>query len=102
MAVQTPAADHRFQREYHAMRTYGRDANGKWVLVVPDENGFNDSIYLTTLIQNLKLAPQESPFLQTTASRLRAQSFSRCCLPTMSTGFNGNLASISHRCRSPW
>ena len=44
------------------MRTYGRDANGKWVLVVPDENGFNDSIYLTTLIQNLKLAPQESPF----------------------------------------
>ena len=44
------------------MRTYGRDADGKWVLVVPDENGFNDSIYLTTLIQNLKLAPQESPF----------------------------------------
>ena len=44
------------------MRTYGRNAEGKWVQVVPDENGFNDSIYLTTLIQNLKLAPQESPF----------------------------------------
>ncbi|MDU2046610.1 MAG: hypothetical protein E6712_17695 [Clostridium sp.] len=44
------------------MRTYGRNADGKWVEIVPDENGFNDSIYLTTLIQNRKLAPQESPF----------------------------------------
>ncbi|CNH95517.1 Uncharacterised protein [Yersinia intermedia] len=32
------------------------------MLVETDENGFNDSVYLTTLIQNLKLAPQESPF----------------------------------------
>nr|WP_276059096.1 hypothetical protein [Escherichia coli] len=31
-------------------------------MVETDENGFNDSVYLTTLIQNLKLAPQESPF----------------------------------------
>lgn len=44
------------------MRTYGRDANGKWVKVETDGNGFNDAVYLTTLIQNLKLAPQESPF----------------------------------------
>jgi hypothetical protein len=44
------------------MRTYGRDSNGKWILVETDGNGFNDSIYLTTLVQNLKLAPQESPF----------------------------------------
>ena len=44
------------------MRTYGRNSEGKWVLVETDENGFNDSVYLTTLIQNLKLAPQESPF----------------------------------------
>lgn len=44
------------------MRTYGRDANGKWVAVETDSNGFNDAVYLTTLIQNLKLAPQESPF----------------------------------------
>lgn len=32
------------------------------MLVETDDNGFNDSVYLTTLIQNLKLAPQESPF----------------------------------------
>ncbi|MGN5575745.1 hypothetical protein [Enterobacter sp. Lyrl_3] len=44
------------------MRTYGRDSNGKWAVVVTDGNGFNDSVYLTTLVQNLKLAPQESPF----------------------------------------
>lgn len=44
------------------MRTYGRDSNGKWEVVVTDVNGFNDSVYLTTLVQNLKLAPQESPF----------------------------------------
>ncbi len=44
------------------MRTYGRDKNGKWVTIETDENGFNDAVYLTTLAQNLKLAPQESPF----------------------------------------
>lgn len=44
------------------MRTYGRDEIGKWLKVETDSNGFNDSVYLTTLIQNLKLAPQESPF----------------------------------------
>lgn len=44
------------------MRTYGRDENGNWMTVVTDENGFNDSVWLTTLVQNLKLAPQESPF----------------------------------------
>lgn len=44
------------------MRTYGRNSEGKWVLVETDDLGFNDSIYLTTLVQNLKLSPQESPF----------------------------------------
>ncbi|SMG37148.1 hypothetical protein [Cedecea sp. NFIX57] len=44
------------------MRTYGRDASGKWVMVSADDNGFNDAIYLTTLVQNLRLSPQESPF----------------------------------------
>lgn len=44
------------------MRTYGRNSEGQWVLVETDDNGFNDSVYLTTLIQNLKLAQQESPF----------------------------------------
>lgn len=44
------------------MRTYGRDKSGNWVTISTDDNGFNDSVYLTTLVQNLKLAPQESPF----------------------------------------
>ncbi|QGH64149.1 hypothetical protein [Serratia proteamaculans] len=44
------------------MRTYGQDEFGKWVTITTDANGFNDAIYLTTLVQNLKLAPQESPF----------------------------------------
>ncbi|CAH3931174.1 hypothetical protein AI2680V1_4188 [Citrobacter freundii] len=44
------------------MKTYGRNSDGKWTLVETDENGFNDAVYLTTLVQNLKLAPQESPF----------------------------------------
>lgn len=44
------------------MRTYGRDPGGKWVMVETDANGFNDAVYLTTLVQNLKLVPGESPF----------------------------------------
>lgn len=44
------------------MRTYGRDESGRWMTIETDENGFDDSVYLTTLIQNMKLAPQESPF----------------------------------------
>jgi len=44
------------------MRSYGQDESGKWVTITTDANGFNDAIYLTTLVQNLKLAPQESPF----------------------------------------
>ncbi|CAI1566372.1 hypothetical protein [Serratia marcescens] len=44
------------------MRTYGQDEFGKWVTIATDANGFNDAVYLTTLVQNLKLAPQESPF----------------------------------------
>ena len=49
------------------MRTYGRvtdPANGArwWVVVEPDANGYNDSIYLTALAQVLKLNLGESPF----------------------------------------
>lgn len=49
------------------MRTYGRvyDANGqnpKWVVIQTDANGFNDAVYLTTLIQVFKLNLGESPF----------------------------------------
>jgi hypothetical protein len=43
------------------MRTWGR-VNGVWTLITTDANGLNDGVYLTTLIQVLKLAPGESPF----------------------------------------
>ena len=44
------------------MRTYGQDESGKWVTIATDANGFNDAVYLTTLVQNLKLAPQSPLF----------------------------------------
>lgn len=48
------------------MRTYGRvtnpDGSKSWVQVNPAPNGDNDYIYLTTLIQTLKLNLGESPF----------------------------------------
>jgi hypothetical protein len=49
------------------MRTYGRlppDVNGykAWVIVETDANGNDDLVWLTTLIQCLKLSPNESPF----------------------------------------
>jgi hypothetical protein len=49
------------------MRTYGRTQNvlsGKktWWMVTTDTNGFNDSVYLTTLAQVCKLNLGESPF----------------------------------------
>lgn len=34
----------------------------RWVEVPTDENGFNDAVWLTTLIQTLKLNLGESPF----------------------------------------
>lgn len=48
------------------MRTYGRTYSElgvpTWVEVSTDANGFNDAVYLTTLIQNLLLNLGESPF----------------------------------------
>ncbi len=48
------------------MRTYGRIANEDgsktWVEVTTDSAGFNDSVWLTTLAQCLKLNLGESPF----------------------------------------
>lgn len=48
------------------MRTWGRvtDANGKkqWAAVETDENGDSSYVWLTTLIQTLKLGLGESPF----------------------------------------
>lgn len=44
------------------MRTYGRNAEGKWVEVDTDSNGYDDAVWLTTLVQCLKLSPEESPF----------------------------------------
>jgi hypothetical protein len=49
------------------MRTYGRTQDvlsGKktWWVVTTDNNGYNDSVYLTTLVQVLRLNLGESPF----------------------------------------
>jgi len=49
------------------MRTYGRTRDvltgaKKWWLITTDANGFNDSVYLTTLAQVCKLNLGESPF----------------------------------------
>lgn len=51
------------------MRTYGRIApnplypyDKKWVEVTTDENGYNDMVWLTTLIQVIRLNLGESPF----------------------------------------
>jgi len=48
------------------LRTYGRvyaeDGSYTWVQVSTDANGFNDDVYLTTLVQCLKLNLGESPF----------------------------------------
>lgn len=84
------------------MRTYGRDKDGKWVTVTTDENGFNDSVYLTTLVQNLKLSPQESPFLLITVYRLTVQLFSRYCRLFMLTGSSSSSANIFPLYRLRW
>lgn len=48
------------------MRTYGRvrnqDGTMSWVVVATDDKGYNDSVYLTSLVQALKLNLNESPF----------------------------------------
>ncbi len=49
-----------------SLRTYGRiknnDGSTSWVEVTTDAQGNNDSVWLTTLIQCLKLFLGESPF----------------------------------------
>jgi hypothetical protein len=51
------------------MRTYGRitnpDGSLSWVEVSTDANGNNDKVWLTTLVQTLKLNLGESPFFAT-------------------------------------
>jgi len=49
------------------MRTYGRlgsvnGMGGTWVEVSTDANGDNSNVYLTTIVQTLKLSLGESPF----------------------------------------
>jgi hypothetical protein len=50
-----------------ALRTYGRinqtkGSGGTWVEITTDADGLNDAVYLTTLVQCLKLNLGESPF----------------------------------------
>ena len=48
------------------MRVYGRVTdelgNQTWQVVTTDANGFNDAVYVTALVQELKLNLGESPF----------------------------------------
>lgn len=48
------------------MRTYGRiynpDGSYTWVKIETDEAGYNDNVWVTTLVQCLKLELNESPF----------------------------------------
>lgn len=43
-------------------RTYNEDGTHQWIEVTTDANGYNDDVYLTTLVQALKLNLGESPF----------------------------------------
>jgi hypothetical protein len=49
-----------------SLRTYGRvyaeDGSYKWQQITTDANGYNDYVWLTTLIQCLNLNLNESPF----------------------------------------
>ena len=49
-----------------SLRTYGRtyDLYGKptWIEIVTDDNGYDDAVWITTLIQCIKLNLAESPF----------------------------------------
>lgn len=63
VAVRRPRRGHSVM----ALRVWGRVTDkltGKktWVKVTTDKNGFNDFVYLTNLIQVLKLNLGESPF----------------------------------------
>lgn len=42
-------------------RTYDEQGNATWVQVSTDANGMNDAVWVTTLIQCLKLGLGESP-----------------------------------------
>jgi len=44
------------------MRTYGRDSTGTWVEISTTGTGDNSNVWFTTLLQNLLLNQQESPF----------------------------------------
>lgn len=43
-------------------RTYNEDGTYQWIEVTTDANGYNDQVYLTNLVQALKLNLGESPF----------------------------------------
>ena len=44
------------------LRTYGKNSLGQWVTVQSDANDNDDMVWITTLIQCLKLTPGEDPF----------------------------------------
>lgn len=79
------------------MRTYGR-ISGVWTEVQTDAEGFNDYVWLTTLIQCLKLSPGESPFYANygipAQQSVIQQIFPDYYVNLTQTQFSGNFASL--------
>lgn len=43
-------------------RTYNEEGVPTWVMVTTDADGYNDSVFATTVVQSIKLNLGESPF----------------------------------------
>ena len=86
------------------MRTYGRQTlkdgtYGPWVQVATDANGFDSYVWVTTLIQCLKLALGESPFFANygipAQQSIITQIFPDYYLAQMQSQFSQYFASLS-------
>jgi|SRR5580765_6210947 len=85
------------------MRTYGRaiqpDGSVKWIEVDTDVNGDNSNVWVTTLIQCLKLELGESPFFAKTGIPARAalvhQFFPDFYVAQLQKQFAGKFAALS-------
>lgn len=85
------------------MRTWGRvyseDGSYVWQEVSTDANGFNDDVYLTTLVQALKLNLGESPFYANVGipqyQTIVTQVFPDFYVSQIQTQFAPNFASLT-------
>ncbi len=85
------------------MRTYGRinqinGIGGQWVEITTDSNGFDDNVWLTTLVQTLKLSEGESPFWSSygipAVQSITQQVFPDLQVSLMQQAFAPNFASL--------